>query len=427
MGRDFPSHVQLDDPKVSRQHVRFLLQDDSVRVEDLGSRNGTKVNGARIKVATLTAGDEVQFGSIRVNLAVSRRAGPAAETSPDSVVLRDARMLEVYALARRAAGTNVPVLVLGETGTGKEHVARTIHAASPRAQKAWCALNCSTIPPNLVESTLFGHEPGAFTGADRRSKGLFEMAAGGTIFLDEVAELSLSAQAALLRVLETKTFQRVGSTRELTTDVRLVAATHCDLDAAVSEGSFRSDLLYRINAVTLELPPLRDRSEELEPLIERFLGECRRQWGTSVDGLEPEALERLRAYPWPGNIRQLRNAIERAVLVASSRRVGVADLPLYLRDYAPALHDAAPPVAPASEPAAPSTAPAAFPAAGLRPALRDYESQMIQQALVRTGGNRLAAAKLLRVPRRTLYRRMQALGFELGTDGSAVDAELESH
>jgi DNA-binding NtrC family response regulator len=426
VGRDFPAHVQIDDPKVSRQHVRFLLHEAAVRVEDLDSRNGTRVNGVRISGATLAPGDEVQLGSARIGLAKSHP--PVVSTSvdgPDAVVLHDARVIALYEVAKMAAPTDVPVLVLGETGTGKEHLARTIHGASLRADQPWHAINCSAIPANLIESTLFGHERGAFTGADKRSAGLFEAAAGGTVFLDEVAELPLSAQAVLLRVLENRTFQRVGSTQELTTDARIVAATNCDLEAAIAEGTFRRDLLYRINTVTLELPPLRERIAELEPLIACFLAECRRQWGVRVEGVEPDAFERMRDYPWPGNIRQLRSAIERAALVAPLRRVRVADLPPYLRQHENARVAASQPESSTATQSAVSPSDLAASDSGLKPALRDYETRMIQQALARTGGNRLAAAKLLRIPRRTLYRRMQALGLAAAGESRLGDLEVE--
>jgi DNA-binding NtrC family response regulator len=429
VGRDFPAHVLIDDVRISRQHARFWLQEGAVMVEDLDSRNGTRVNDARIKTATLAPGDEVLLGSARIALAMTRASAPSVfPASGAAIVLEDPNVVALYAVAKRAAVTELPVLVLGETGTGKEHLAKTIHAKSQRSGGPFRAINCGAIPPQLVESALFGHERGAFTGADRRSAGLFEDAAGGTVFLDEIAELPASAQAALLRVLEAKTFQRVGSTQELKADVRLVAATHCDLNAAVAEGTFRKDLLYRINTVTLELPPLRERRGEIEPLVERFLGECREEWGVRVDGIEPDALEHLRAYAWPGNIRQLRNAIELAALVAPLRRLRSEDLPAYLRQKRPSVAPAAsaPTEARVPQVGLPSAAPIPL-EQGLKSGLREYEARLILEALRRTGGRRRAAAKLLRIPTRTLYRRMQGLGLNPSSlDANDLEFDHES-
>jgi len=315
----------------------------------------------------------------------------------NDVVVRNERVLAVYALARRAARTDIPVLITGETGTGKEHLARTIHLDSARSCGPFRAVNCGAIPASLVESVLFGHERGAFTGADKRASGLFEEAERGTLFLDEVAELPPAAQAALLRVLESKTYHRVGGNQQLRADVRIVAATHCDLERAVLKGTFRADLLYRINAAALELPPLRERRDEIEVLAHRFLADCADRWGVQIEVIEHDAMERLHAYEWPGNIRQLRNAIERATLVAPLRVLREQDLPAYLRD------ELAPSSAIGSEP------PVALDG-GLKRALRAYEARLLEEALRSMGGNRTATAKLLRIPIRTLFRRLSELG-----------------
>jgi DNA-binding NtrC family response regulator len=305
-------------------------------------------------------------------------------------------MLEVYGLASRTAKTDAPVLILGETGAGKEHLAWTVHSDSARAAKPFRAVNCAAIPEKLTESILFGHERGAFTGADRRSAGVFEEAEGGTVFLDELAELSRGAQAALLRVLETKKAYRVGGSKELSFDVRVVAATHCDIEKVVKEGGFREDLLYRLNTVTLEVPPLRERTDEIEPLAQLFLGNACADWGMAPKTLPAETLKALQAYDWPGNVRQLRNVIERASLAAQSSSIAPSDLPatiLVARNQPDARMR---PPDDASE--------------GLASRLQEYEKRMIEDALARTGGSRPAAAKLLRLPLRTLYRRIRALG-----------------
>ncbi|HKP58218.1 MAG TPA: sigma 54-interacting transcriptional regulator [Polyangiales bacterium] len=390
VGRDFPAQLRIDDPLISRQHARFSVRAGVVRIEDLDSRNGTHVNAVRISRTKLAPGDEVMLGRARIALIATR--GAAAPES--EIVMRNPRVIETYALAKRAARADVPVLVLGETGTGKEHLAHSVHVHSPRSRGTWHAINCGTIPNGLVESVLFGHERGAFTGAERRNQGMFEAADGGTLFLDEVAELPASAQTALLRVLETGTFRRVGGNQDLKADVRVIAATHCDLNAAVAEGSFRADLLYRIDTIRLELPPLRERLDEIEPLAQHFLASCRQQWAVTTSEIEDAALARLQAYDWPGNIRQLRNAIERAALIAPGQLLRAQDLPAHV--------GAAREREPVSEPTGE--------AVGLKSSLREFEARVIRQALEQNAGNRRAAARMLRVPMRTLYRRMQQLG-----------------
>lgn len=403
VGRGFPSQVHVEDKSISRQHARFMVRDDSVTVEDLGSRNGTFVNGQKIDKALLSPGDEVRMGAALVTLA-ARRADGAPPRTPGPI-LEDERVQAAYALARRAAQTEMPVLILGETGTGKEHLARTVHAASTRLHGPFKAVNCGAIAESLVESQLFGHERGAFTGADRQTKGIFEQATGGVVFLDEVAELPLSAQAALLRVLETKTLCRVGGSREVAVDVRIVAATHCDLAKMVEDKTFRRDLFFRLNTVTLELPPLRERPGELEPLVELFLGEARQEWGLEVSSVDAAALELLRAYDWPGNIRQLRHAVEHAALAAGASLIRKEHLPGLILDARGARENTRelPDANTEEEP-------------GLSDQLLAYEAQLVAVALRRAGGNRAAAAKILRVPLRTLYRRLKEL--KLTREGS---------
>lgn len=227
-----------------------------------------------------------------------------------------AMMREIYHTVDKLAHTRVPVLLCGETGVGKEVIARTIHERGSRRSAPLLCINCGAIPSQLVESVLFGHERGAFTGADRQNKGLFEQAHSGTVLLDEVGELPLAAQAALLRVLETRRLTRVGSHKEIDIDVRVLSATHRNLDEMSDAGTFRRDLLYRLNAVTLLIPPLRDRREEIPSLIERFIKEANVANGCQIKGIDPSALTLLERYHWPGNIRELRNVVERAVIIA---------------------------------------------------------------------------------------------------------------
>jgi len=295
------------------------------------------------------------------------------------------------------------VLLSGETGSGKEVVARAIHEGGPRASKPLICVNCGGIPAQLVESTLFGHEAGAFTGAGARAKGVFEAADGGTVLLDEIGELPAPAQAALLRVLESRRFSRVGSTEEIEVDVRILAATHRDLEERCRDGRFREDLLYRLNARTLTTPPLRDRPEEIPSLAARFIEQANSDNGCAVVGLDSDALELLARYPWPGNVRELRNAMARAVVIAEGDRIGPADLPERVRGTSlePAGTDA-------------EALFAGLPAPGevqdLKEELARFEADLILQALEASQGDRTRAAERLGLPVRTLAYKMKAHG-----------------
>jgi transcriptional regulator with PAS, ATPase and Fis domain len=258
-------------------------------------------------------------------------------------------------------------------------------------------INCAAIPSQLLESVLFGHERGAFTGADRRSRGLFEEADGGTVFLDEVAELSAAAQAALLRVLETRQLTRVGSHELVAVDIRVVAATHRDLEAMCTAGTFREDLLYRLNTMTIQIPPLRERPEEIAALVRLFLEQANRANDRQVKEIDPDALDLLRAYRWPGNVRELRNVIERAVVIAPAEVVSPADLPPRLRMPS----------------GGPGTAEAVEDEEGnLRERVKDYEAKLIREALAQAGGNQTEASRALGIPRRTLVRKIRDYGLK---------------
>ncbi|MFQ5839605.1 MAG: sigma-54-dependent transcriptional regulator [Candidatus Methylomirabilales bacterium] len=238
---------------------------------------------------------------------------------------------EVYRLIEQVAPTTVPVLILGESGSGKELVARTIHDRSPRKRKPFVAVNCSAIPETLIESEIFGHEKGAFTGAVDRRLGCFELADAGTLFLDEVAEMAPAMQAKFLRVLEAGRFRRLGGRTEIQVDVRVLAATNADPKRAIREGRLREDLYYRLNVVTLELPPLRERRDDIPVLAQTFLDEVRSREGRPVRGMTDGVLERLMGYGWPGNVRELRNVVERAVVLCDGELVMPAHLPTHLR------------------------------------------------------------------------------------------------
>ncbi len=325
----------------------------------------------------------------------------AGEGEPDvpgaRPIVRSAAMQQVFNTVGRLATSVIPVLILGETGTGKEVLARAVHDGGPRRGNPLISVNCGGIPPQLVESTLFGHERGAFTGAERKSAGIFESAQGGTVLLDEIGELPAPAQAALLRILESRRFTRVGSTTEIEADVRVLAATHRDLEAMCDDGTFRRDLFYRLEAMTIQLPPLRERPEEVEPLTKRFLAMANETNGRSVAGIEPAAMALLREYRWPGNIRELRNAIERAVVIAQDDQITRDDLPQRVRQMAPP--------APPPEQPGPSTE-----GRTLKEELLELEARLILAALKEAGWDRKRAAEALSLPLRTLAHKMQVHG-----------------
>jgi DNA-binding NtrC family response regulator len=321
----------------------------------------------------------------------------AIESRPEpseQVVVCSERMTRLYALARRAASARLPALILGETGTGKELVAHVLHSAGPRADGPFVALNCGALPATLAESVLFGHERGAFTGADRTTQGAFQQASSGTLLLDEVGELSLSAQASLLRVLETGCVTPIGG-RERRVDVRVVAATHRDLEAMVERGSFRRDLLHRVNAITLEVPPLRERREEIEPLCRHFLALSSERTGSRVERITPAAMAKLYTHGWPGNVRELRNLIESRAALGSGPLLDVEDLPSSFGPHPEPIAKPGMKLPPASD---------------IRAQLRAYELALLLDGLRRAGGNQCRAAELLAMPRRTLCRRIKELG-----------------
>jgi transcriptional regulator with GAF, ATPase, and Fis domain len=241
----------------------------------------------------------------------------------EEIVGTSAALQRVLSLVSKVAPTDASVLITGETGTGKELVARAIHRCSQRSSKPFVSVNCAAIPRDLIASELFGHEKGSFTGAVQRRVGRFELADGGTIFLDEVGELPKEMQIALLRVLQEREFERVGGTRSIQTNVRVVAATNRDLRAAIAAGTFRSDLFYRLNVFPLEVPPLRDRREDIPELVEYFIDRCANNVGKNITGINNKSLALLQSYPWPGNIRELQNVVERSVILCETENFSV--------------------------------------------------------------------------------------------------------
>jgi DNA-binding NtrC family response regulator len=337
------------------------------------------------------------------------------ETSAVSIITEDAGMKEALRLVARVADSDVSVLVHGESGTGKELIARELHRLSSRATEPLVALNCAAVAESLAESELFGHEKGAFTGAATRKIGLCELADGGTLFLDEIGDLSLPLQAKLLRVLETKHFRRVGGVKEFPTNFRLVSATNRPLKQLVAEEAFRGDLYYRINAIVLDLPPLRDRTGDLASLVGHFLSEFRpgdaHRWT-----VEPEAVRLLESYTWPGNVRELRNVIERAALLARDETIGAADLGSLLSD----VRLQAPPDGHGNgSPAGAASGDDARVPTGALPVLHleELERMAIEEALARTGWHQGRASDLLGLSARTLHRKIRQLGLQRPVSG----------
>jgi two-component system, NtrC family, nitrogen regulation response regulator GlnG len=339
------------------------------------------------------------------------RDGPAPGDLP--IIGRDAAMQEVYRIIARVSPTDLSVLVLGESGTGKELVAQSIHRSSRRREGPFVAINMAAIPRELIESELFGHEKGAFTGAANRTTGRFEQARGGTLFLDEIGDMPLEAQTRLLRVLQDGDFTPVGGARSARADVRIIAATNQDLQELVREGRFREDLYYRLNVIPVTLPPLRERRSDIPPLVKHFLAQAQES-GLPFKQITPHALDRLSAWPWPGNVRELRNVVQRLMLLTRGDVIDAAEIDGFATQHR-AHEDSAVQV-----PADPDTAlnlavqrwlrsrPAtmAADAGDLHGALvRRIEQLLIDEALARTGGNQLKAAALLGINRNTLRQK----------------------
>jgi DNA-binding NtrC family response regulator len=310
--------VQLSDSKVSGLHCEIRLDDRGYRLRDLDSTNGTYVSSLRINDVYITAGSVIALGSTRLKfdpLGESVEIELADTDRYGSMIGRSVKMREMFARLEKLARTDTTVLVTGETGAGKELVAEALHDNSPREKGPFVVLDCGSIPPNLIESELFGHERGAFTGATGSYAGAFERANGGTVFLDEIGELPLGMQPKLLRVLERKEVRRVGGTKTLEVDVRIIAATNRDLGVEVNRGRFREDLYYRLAVARVHVPALRDRKDDLPLLIEHILASTP---GGEAAQIAQETVDLMMKHDWPGNVRELRNVIERAVLLAES-------------------------------------------------------------------------------------------------------------
>jgi transcriptional regulator with PAS, ATPase and Fis domain len=382
VGRGRDAGVRVDDMSVSREHIRIHLG-TPLRVEDLGSANGTRIGGRTLapnRQLEVPVGAVIEVGDVRV-VACSEHVDDEQGDAP---------MDRARELAMRAAPSDVSVLLIGETGAGKEVLAEEIHRHSRRAAGPFLRLNCAAMPAQLLESELFGYERGAFTGALQAKPGLLESAQGGTVLLDEVGDMPATSQAKLLRVLESREVLRVGALRPRALDVRFISATHRDLDVLVVMEQFRRDLLFRLNGMTIRLSPLRERLHEIPTLAETLLGEASVRVGRPKPRLSSEAALLLASYRWPGNVRELRNVLERAVLVCDDGTLGIEHL-TFGDPGGTALSDPA---------AAPQPVPEAH----------GSEQQRIEAALRQTHGNQKEAARLLGISRRVLVYKLDKLG-----------------
>src|SRR5688572_21787184 len=337
-GRSIINDLVLQDKAVSGTHFEVLVRDDGYRLRDLDSRNGTYYGDLKLREVFLRPGmqfraghTEIRFQPLSdvVEIALSER------DRFDRVIGGSPPMREIFATLEKVSPSELTVMITGETGTGKELIARGIHNASSRKGKPFVVLDCGAIPRDLIESTLFGHEKGSFTGAIGQHRGCFEQASGGTIFLDEIGELDLALQPKLLRVLEQREIKRVGGDRTIKVDVRVLAATNRDLRAMVNAGTFREDLYFRLSVIHVELPPLRERREDVAELAQHFLREVASRRGMSLS-LGQDGMAALVSHAWPGNVRELRNVVERAASLAGGPVLTRSDL-VFGRDSSPSV------------------------------------------------------------------------------------------
>ncbi len=417
--------VQISDSKVSGLHAEIRLDERGYRLRDLDSTNGTFVGGLRINDIYIPPGTQITVGgtrmrfeplgeSVEVELAESDRFG--------NMIGRSIKMRELFARLAKLARADATVLVTGETGTGKELVAEALHEQSPRAKGPFVVLDCGSIPPNLIESELFGHERGAFTGATGNYQGAFERAHGGTVFLDEIGELPLNMQPKLLRVLEAKEVRRVGGTKVIDVDIRVVAATNRDLGVEVNRGRFREDLYYRLAVARVHVPPLRDRREDLPLLIDHILASTP---GGEEAVIAQETIDLMMKHDWPGNVRELRNVIERAVLLAEepvdASALRRAPPPQPSRNE---LSTTGTPSQTASQEGAAMVVPidVSIPfklaKAGL---IGEFERRFIARLLAQHDGNISAAARAAGIDRMSIHKMLHRLG--LGNPGRDEDEE----
>ena len=380
------SDLRLEDPTVSRKHAEISRTAEGFLLQDLGSTNGTSLNGVRVDRAYLRDGAVVTVGETSMAFSTGEDSVMKGDQAPSTfgqMVAVSESMLKAFALLEGLAASNITVLIEGETGTGKELAARAVHDRSPRAERPFVIFDCSTVPGQLMESELFGHAKGAFTGASEARPGAVEEAEGGTLFLDEIGELPLDLQPKLLRLLDLKEFKRVGTSDRKVADVRFVAATNLDLEDQVSRDLFRRDLYFRISAAKVTLLPLRERPGDILALARHFMGILNQDQGRSM-ALKKDALGALTKHSWPGNIREMKNLLETAAALCPGDAISAANLP--------------------------------FQAAGSKASgdgsLAGAEEEAIRDALDKAGGNKRKAARLLGIAPSTLYAKMEKFGLD---------------
>jgi transcriptional regulator with PAS, ATPase and Fis domain len=375
------SDLRLEDPTVSRKHAEISRTAEGFLLQDAGSTNGTFLNGVRVDRAYLRDGAVVTVGETSMVYSTGADGALRGEQVPSifgQMVAVSEPMLKAFALLEGLAASDITVLIEGETGTGKELAARAVHDRSPRAGRPFVIFDCSTVPGQLMESELFGHTKGAFTGASEARPGAVDEAEGGTLFLDEIGDLPLDLQPKLLRLLDLKEFKRVGTSDRKIADVRFVAATNVDLEDQVRRDLFRRDLYFRISAAKVTLLPLRERPRDIPALARHFLGTLSREQGRSLT-LKKDALGALSKHPWPGNVREVKNLLETAVALCRSDTISAKDLPFQTADSQ----------------------------ASVGGSLAGAEEQAIKEALEKAAGNRRKAARLLGIAPSTLYAKMK--------------------
>lgn len=395
IGSSEDCHIFLDDSYVSRRHAILTLVKYGIKITDLNSTNGTLINGTKIKEKLISENETIQIGESKLIICFSEleeeplKEANLIQNEFCGMIASSKKMKDIFAKVAKVSPTDMTVLIESPTGSGKEMLARAVHDLSPRKDKPYVIMNCGAISQNLAESELFGHEKGAFTGADQRHIGCFEQANGGTVFLDEVGELPLDLQAKLLRVLEYQSFKRVGGNEEIQVDVRVVAATHRDLSKMVAKEEFRQDLLYRLYVFPLSLPALKERREDISILTTHFLTQLRQKDSIVIS---KEAMEKLENHDWPGNVRELKNTLMRSLILMENNEITAKDIE-FLQSIK---------VNTTSNQSFEKNQP-------ISSSMEEFERNRILKALQNHNGDKNAAAKELGMGRSTLFRKIKNL------------------